>query len=111
MASERTYAKLYSWSFSTAKTILERRREMRDGEDLVKKLVFTVRGEETPGRFLSKLATTLADYRTNRAFELPVTIPGLLMKLELRGDSFHYARAAIIAGFIDALSSEVVSYA
>lgn len=98
-----TIDKVYSWAYATASTILEKRKE--DGTELIRRLVFAIRGEETPGRFLDKLATTLIEYRTNRAYELPVSIPKFLTTTSLIGDIFHYVRAAILAGLLDAMAS------
>jgi len=100
------YNVLYSWAFATAKTILEKRKGFGDGEDLVRRLIFAIRGEETPGRFLDRLSTMLAEYRTNRAFNLNVSVHSMLLTMDLRGDSFHYAKAAVLAGFTDALTGE-----
>ena len=101
---EGAYSTIYSWAYATAKTILEKRKEAGDGEDLVKRLIYSIRSEETPGRFLDKLATTLAEYRTNRAYNLNVNVHSHLLKLELRGDSFYFAKASILCGLLGALT-------
>ncbi|HGE73011.1 TPA: hypothetical protein ENX78_19410 [Candidatus Poribacteria bacterium] len=102
---ESLYASIYSWAYKTAKTILESRKEAGDGEDLVRRLIYSIRSEETPGRFLDKLATSIAEFRTNRAYNLDVSIHSTLLKVELRGDSFHLAKASILSGLLGALAT------
>jgi hypothetical protein len=97
-----TVDEIYSWAYVTASKIIENVED--EGIELIRRLIFAIRGEETPGRFLDKLTTTLVEYRTNKAYELQVTIPKLLLTKELIGDSFHYVRAAILAGLLDAMS-------
>ena len=99
------YSKIYSWAFATAKKILNSRMDQGDGEDLVKRLIYDIRGEETPGRFLDKLSSTLAEYRTNRAFNLDVSPHSELFKVrELKGDAFYYVKAAVLSGLASALA-------
>lgn len=101
---ESLCASIYSWAYKTAKIILDNRKEAGDGEDLVKRLIYSIRSEETPGRFLDKLATTIAEFRTNRAYNLDVSVHSILLKSELRGDSFHLAKASILSGLLGALA-------
>ena len=47
------FERIYNWAWHTGRNIIEGERYDRNrGEKLLKELVFEIRGEETPGRFL-----------------------------------------------------------
>ncbi|MEM3434380.1 MAG: hypothetical protein QXP27_09450 [Candidatus Methanomethyliaceae archaeon] len=75
------------------------------GEDLVKKLIFDIRGEQLPGKFLDKLMTRLAEYRTDRDLNLnALEINPEVFGSVLWGNSFHYVKSAIMAGLVNSIS-------
>lgn len=92
------YGKFFDWAFKTGKVIKE------VDEDLLRKLIFDIRGEETPGRFFNKLVNRLAEYRTNRNINLNLSIEQNLMQENWMGDKFYYIKASILSGFLNALS-------
>ena len=96
--SASLYRDIFSWAFRTGATIKER------DEKLLRRLIFTIRGEETPGRFLDRLIEVLSEYRTRAEFQLDVNVSPSIIGKEWHGDAFHYLRATILAGFLNALS-------
>ena len=97
-----SYDKLCGWAYKTGQTI----KEHVNGEDLLRKLIFNIRAEETPGRFLDKLSQTIVEYRTNRNIGLNIDIHKDLAREEQPwyADRFHYMKAAVLIGFANALS-------
>jgi len=92
------YREIFNWAFRTGAAIKEK------DDKLLRRVIFVIRGEETPGRFLDKLIEILSEYRTRAEFQLDVSISPTIIGREWHGDSFHYLRAAILAGFLNALS-------
>jgi len=92
------FENIFRWAFSIGATIKEK------DERLLKRLIFTIRGEETPGRFLDRLSETLTEYRTNVGIQLDVDIHPDIVRRRWSGDSFHYMRSAILTGLLNALS-------
>ena len=86
------------WAYTTGMTIKGK------DEKLLRALIFDIRGEETPGRFLEKLCNRLSEYRTNRNIALNVSIKPELVKERWHGDRFYYLKAAILAAFTNALA-------
>lgn len=99
------FEKIYKWAFAIGSSINEQRAKEGDGEDLVKRLMFDIRGEETPGRFLQKLSSRLAEYRTNVGLNLDVSVHETIFKKRWSGDSFYYLKSAILSGFTNSLTS------
>ena len=94
--------KFFKWAFSTGRKILD----CDNGEKLLKKLIFEIRSEETPGRFLEKLSERITEYKTNTNIQAKVDILPGLFEFKWHGDSFYYMKSAILAGFLNALSSQ-----
>ncbi|MEM5874313.1 MAG: hypothetical protein QW641_00050 [Candidatus Aenigmatarchaeota archaeon] len=92
------FDEIWSWAYRTGMIIKER------DEKLLRMLIFDIRGEETPGRFLEKLSNRLCEYRTNKNIGLDVSIKSDLFKVKWHGDKFYHMKAAIMAGLTDALS-------
>lgn len=63
------YDIFFSWAFEIGMTIKEKAPSDK-GEDLLRKLIFNIRAEETPGRFLDKLSETITEYKSNRNINL-----------------------------------------
>jgi hypothetical protein len=100
------FEKYFEWSFAVGKAIIEARCGKEKGKDLVKRLIFDIRGEDTPGRFLQKLAEKLVEYKTNTNIQAKVEIlPEIMKKEEWHADRFYYLKASILAGFLNALAS------
>ena len=98
------FEKIYDWAFAIGSRIIEQRAEEGDGEDLVRRLIFDVRGEETPGRFLQKLSSKLAEYRTNVGLNLDVSMHEGIFEKRWCGDSFYYLKSAILGGLTNSLT-------
>ncbi|AFU57335.1 hypothetical protein Ngar_c03870 [Candidatus Nitrososphaera gargensis Ga9.2] len=92
------YDTLYSWAFSIGMNIKKK------DEELLRKLIFEIRAEETPGRFLEKLANQITDYRTNRNINLDVSMHGLLFEQNWFADKFYYMKSSVLGGLLGALS-------
>ncbi len=93
------FDKIFDWAYAVGMTIKQK------DENLLRALIFDIRGEETPGRFLDKLSNRLAEYKTNRNIALDVSIKPELVKEKWHGDKFYYMKAAVLTGFTNALSS------
>jgi len=100
------YDIIYQWGFAIGKKIIDERREEGDGEELVRRLIFNIRGEELPGGFLGKLSGTLAEYRTNVGLKLDVSLHPQIFEKRLWGDQFYYLKSAIISGLVNSLALE-----
>ncbi len=100
---EKTYEKYYSWAFAIAKEIIESKSGKEKGKELVKKLIYEIRGEETPGRFLNRLTQKLGEYKINVNIQADVSVHNMLFKENWYGDKFFYLKSAILAGFLNAL--------
>lgn len=97
------FEEIYKWAFAIGSRIINQRREEGDGKDLVKRLVFDIRGEETPGRFLDKLSSKLSEYRTNVGLNIDVGMHSTIFEKRWSGDSFHYLKSAILSGLANSL--------
>jgi hypothetical protein len=97
----------FKWAFHTGKEIVNNQRyDKEKGKDLLRRLIFDIRAEETPGRFLEKLSERITEYKTNTNIQADVSMKPEIMKKELYGDRFYYLKAAILTGFLNALSEE-----
>lgn len=96
----------FKWAFGTGKEILGIDAGIEKGKDLLERLIYHIRAEETPGRFLERLSERLTEYRTNKGVRANVNIlPNIMMMKEMCGDRFYYMKAAILAGFLNALTA------
>lgn len=68
---------------------------------LVEKLMYDIRGEQTPGRFFEKLTIRIVDY--NKRFNANISIPKVE---EVWGDKFYYVKSAVLAGLINSVSEK-----
>lgn len=101
------YETFFDWAFAVGKAIIENKRyDEEKGKELLRSLIFSIRAEETPGRFLEKLSEKLIEYRTNKNIQADVRIHPELMNRKWHADSFYYMKSAILAGFLNALSSK-----
>jgi len=99
------YEQFYDWANSIGEKIVDTTGDR--GTDLIKKIIFDIRGEQLPGKFLEKLTTRLAEYRTDRDLNLDdIEIDPELFGKTLWGNSFHYTKSAIIAGLLNAIASK-----
>lgn len=96
------FENFFNWAFRTGKEILK----VSNGDKLLKRLIFDVRAEETPGRFLEKLSERITEYKTNTNIKADVNIHPEIMNKNWHGDKFYYLKSAILSGFLNALSSE-----
>ncbi|MEM4312114.1 MAG: hypothetical protein QXX95_06975 [Nitrososphaerales archaeon] len=74
-------------------------------EELVRRLIFSIRAEETPGRFLDKLSQTITEYRTNRNINLDINLHPHLYNQSWFADKFYYLKSSIITGLLNALAT------
>jgi hypothetical protein len=96
------YNEIYNWAYAIGREILKNKEK---GEDLLRRLIFDVRGEDLPGRFLEKLSNRLTEYKTNRNIAIDVSMYGKLFERKWRGDTFRYMKSAILSGLLNALGS------
>jgi len=96
----------FKWAFKTGCEILSIRAGREKGKDLLERLIYYIRGEESPGGFFERLAERLTEYRTNKGILANVSLLPDTMSEEMSGDRFRYAKAAILAGFLNALSAQ-----
>jgi hypothetical protein len=90
---------IFKWSFKTGKTLAEKDKKL--GEILI----FDLRSEDTPGRFLNKLSVRIADF--NKRFGVDIEIPHqLYLENRISGDQFYYLKSSILAGLVNALYSK-----
>lgn len=95
------YEEIYNWAYAVGRTILEGSDK---GDDLLRRLIFDVRGEDLPGRFLEKLSGRLTEYKTNRNIAIDVSMYGKLFEVRWHGDSFRYVKSAVLSGFLNSLA-------
>jgi len=93
------FEEIWSWAYAIGITIKQK------DEKLLRALIFDIRGEETPGRFMEKMANKLSEYRTNKNIALDVSIKPELFKVKWHGDKFYYMKAAVLGGLTDALAT------
>ncbi len=108
MSTETGFRKFFEWAFAVGKDIIDRSKcGSEKGRDYLKRLIFDIRAEETPGRFLDKLSQKLGEYRTNSHIQAPVSLlPDIFqLKEKWSGDGFYYLKSAILSGFLNALST------
>jgi len=99
------YDRFYDWANELGVKIVS--SSGARGTDLIKKIIFDIRGEQLPGKFLEKLTTRLAEYRTDRDLNLDdIEIDPEIFGQTLWGNSFHYTKSAIIAGLLNAIASQ-----
>jgi hypothetical protein len=99
------FEKFFRWSFSIGKSIIKAKCGEEKGKDLLRRLIFDIRGEDTPGRFLERLSKRLVEYRTNTNIQANVEIlPEIMEKEEWHADKFFYLKASILAGLLNALA-------
>ncbi|MEM3382016.1 MAG: hypothetical protein QXQ11_07675 [Candidatus Bathyarchaeia archaeon] len=99
------YDKFFDWAFEIGMTIrCEGKKEpSKRGEDLLRRLIFSIRAEQTPGRFLEKLSETITEYKTNRNIGLDVEMHPEFFNQSWSADRFYYLKSSIISGFLNAL--------
>ncbi|GEM_PF-1237993 len=91
---------IYKWSRFKVGEILAKK-----DKKFVEILIFDLRSEDTPGRFLNKLAVRLADF--NKRLGVNLIIPNLFYREnKIKGDQFYYIKSAILTGLVNALSSK-----
>ena len=96
------FDEIYNWAYAVGRTILE---QSDKGDDLLRRLIFDIRGEDLPGRFLEKLSSRLTEYKTNRNIAIDVSMYGKLFEKRVwHGDRFRYMKSAILSGFLNSLS-------
>lgn len=91
------FEEVWNWAFAVGKEIKNK------DEKLLRSLIFEIRGEETPGRFLEKLANKLSEYKTNRNISIDISFKSELFKEKWHGDKFYYMKAAILSALTNAL--------
>jgi hypothetical protein len=104
------FERFFNWAFKTGVQLLEVDKEGK----LLKRLIYDIRAEETPGRFLEKLSERITEYRTNRNINAKVEMDWGLFKKEgdegtkteikWHGDNFYYMKSAVLSGFLEALA-------
>ncbi|MEM3396876.1 MAG: hypothetical protein QW620_07415 [Thermoplasmata archaeon] len=101
------YEQIFGWAYSIGANIVnnEKMYDRDTGRDLLRRLIFDLRAEETPGRFLEKLSKRLMEYKTNTNIQANVWIHPEIMRTEWHADSFYYMKAAVLTGLLNALSS------
>jgi hypothetical protein len=96
----------FKWAFGTGMEILGIEAGTEKGKDLLERLIYHIRAEETPGRFLERLSERLTEYKTNKGIRANVNIlPNIMTMKEMYGDRFYYVKAAVLAGFLNALTA------
>lgn len=93
------YDEIYNWAYAVGRTILEQEK----GDDLLRALIFNIRGEDLPGKFLEKLSSRLTEYRTNRNIGIDVSMQRRLFERKWYGDSFRYMKSAVLSGLLNSL--------
>jgi hypothetical protein len=96
------YDEVYNWAYAVGRTILE---QSDKGDDLLRALIFNIRGEDLPGRFLEKLSSRLTEYKTNRNIAIDVSMQRRLFEKKWYGDSFRYMKSAVLSGLLNSLGS------
>lgn len=97
------YDTFFKWAYSIGMTI--RKAPSKNCDELLRKLIFSIRAEETPGRFFDKLSQTITEYRTNRNIALDVHLHPDLFSYSWAADKFHYLKSAILTGLLNALAT------
>jgi hypothetical protein len=92
------FNEIWEWAYAVGMKIKKK------DERLLRGLIFDIRGEETPGRFLEKLSNRLSEYKTNKNIALDVSIKKEFFEEKWHGDKFYYMKAAVLAGFSNALA-------
>jgi hypothetical protein len=99
------FERYFRWSLDVGNSIIKAKCGEEKGKELLRKLIFDIRGEDTPGRFLKRLSERLVEYRTNTNIQANVEIlPEIMEKEEWHADKFFYLKASILAGFLNALA-------
>ena len=84
-------------------TIKDQIKEKDKAEHLLRKIIFEIRGEETPGRFLEKLSQVVTEYKTNTNIGLDLTLHPDLFSQDWAADRFYYMKSSVLTGFLNAL--------
>jgi len=92
--------RLYGWAYKIGLEV----KKMDRGEDLLKRLLYDIRGESLPGRFREVLIENLMYLFDTKELGYK-KIPKSLLEKGVYGDKFHYIKAAILMGFMDALAT------
>ena len=94
--------RLYRWAYKVGRELLE----ARDGEKLLTRLIYDLRGEDLPGKFRDTLVKTLHYFSTARGVEAlkEIEIPDYILTFGEYGDKFYYMKSAILIGLMNALS-------
>ena len=102
----KMYDKFFNWAFETGMTIRceGTKNPTERGEDLLRRLIFSIRAEEIPGRFLDALSETITEYRTNRNIDLDIEVHPDLYSQTWFADRFYYLKSSILLGFLNALA-------
>jgi len=99
------YEKYFKWAYAVGKTIINTENVTPEkGRALLEKLIYDLRAEETPGRFLKNLSETLADYKLNKNILANISLNPEIMSKDWHADKFYYLKAAILCGLLNALS-------
>ncbi|MCS7135322.1 MAG: hypothetical protein NZ893_02690 [Candidatus Aenigmarchaeota archaeon] len=109
MEEETIFKKIFDWAFAVGCNIIQNSKcGDEKGRDYLRRLIFEIRAEETPGRFLDKLSETLGEYKTNINILAPVSLlPEIYQtKTKWSGDSFYYLKSSILSGLLNALSTK-----
>lgn len=101
--SGKTYM-LYKWALDVGREILK----VKNGDKLLMRLIYDLRGEDLPGKFRDTLVKSLHYYSTARGVEAlkEVDIPINLLTFGEYGDKFYYLKSAILIGFMNAFSKK-----
>jgi hypothetical protein len=94
------YGVFYNWAKDVGKMIWDADKK----GDLLRKLIYNIRAEETPGRFLDKLSETLGEYRTNKNIGLNVGMHEGLYEQTWFADKFYYLKSSILSGLFNTLA-------
>jgi len=99
------YDKFFNWAFKIGMDIRceGNKKPTEKGEDLLRRLIFSIRAEGTPGRFLDKLSGTITEYKTNRNIGLNIGLHPELYSQTWAADRFYYLKSSILTGFLNAL--------
>jgi len=100
------YVKAFNWAYRVGSLIMESRGR-EEGEKILKRLLYDLRGEDLPGRFRDVLMQDLFYLKTAKevAGLEGIGVPRFILEEGLYGDRFYYMKSAIIAGFMNALAA------
>lgn len=95
--------KIYKWAYMVGRKILE----VYNGEKLLERLIYNLRGEDLPGKFRDSLVKSIHYYSTARGIEAlkEIKFPEYILVSGIYGDKFYYFKSAILIGLMNALST------